>query len=309
MNTIRFLVLPAWLLLAAFSCPAAAPQVGTNFGVEQKTDRLIITCGGRLVAHYVFRDDQILRPYFAHIHTPGGIQVTRRHPPVANQDATDHDTMHPGLWLGWGNVNGHDFWRNKARIEHIEFTEPPQVRDNALTFAVRNRFVASAETVCEQLCRYRLEQVQAGYLLSFDFEFRALDKDFYLGSQDEAGLGVRVATALTVKSGGTIKDADGRLNEQQVRGSTARWCDYGGRFDGRDVGVTLMPHPANSRPAWYHARDYGFVTANPLERQFDEKAPPSKTWVKPGRPYRLRFGVFIHEGEVDIEAAYKRYAN
>ena len=72
---------------------------------------------------------RILRPYFCNVHAPGGIQVTRNHPPVAGQDATDHDTMHPGLWLAFGDINGQDFWRNKGRIEHVRFTEPPKVEE------------------------------------------------------------------------------------------------------------------------------------------------------------------------------------
>ena len=32
------------------------------------------------------------------------------------QDLDDHPTMHPGLWLAFGDINGADFWRNKGRV-------------------------------------------------------------------------------------------------------------------------------------------------------------------------------------------------
>jgi len=47
------------------------------------------------------------------------------HPPRAGKDSTDHDRMHPGIWLGFGDVSGVDFWRNRGRMEHVRFAEPP----------------------------------------------------------------------------------------------------------------------------------------------------------------------------------------
>src|SRR5690606_15081681 len=78
--------------------------------------RIVIRCAGRHVADFVFTDPIVKRPYLANVHTPGGVQVTRTHPPVPGTDAVDHDTMHPGIWPAFGNLNGEDFWRNKAEV-------------------------------------------------------------------------------------------------------------------------------------------------------------------------------------------------
>jgi hypothetical protein len=95
----------AFILVGAATWLAADRRIATaEFAVQQDSDRVIITDGGRPVATYVFRDEKILRPYFANVHAPGGIQVTRSHPPVPEVDATDHDTMHPGVWLAFGDV-------------------------------------------------------------------------------------------------------------------------------------------------------------------------------------------------------------
>ncbi len=142
MNHQRLLV--SFILAVAASWLAADRRiVAAEFAVQQEPDRVIITDGGRPVATYVFRDDKILRPYFANVHAPGGIQVTRNHPPVPKVDATDHDTMHPGVWLALGDLSGHDFWRNKARIVHERFSEPPAVRDGQVTFTAENTFQAA----------------------------------------------------------------------------------------------------------------------------------------------------------------------
>ena len=41
---------------------------------------------GQAVATYVYDDPQILRPYFTGLKAPGGLQVTRHHPPRARDD-------------------------------------------------------------------------------------------------------------------------------------------------------------------------------------------------------------------------------
>jgi hypothetical protein len=140
MNHHPFLV--SFVLFAAAVLPAPDRRtVAADFAVQQKPDRVIITDVGRPVATYVFRDDKIWRPYFANVRAPGGIQVTRNHPPVPNVDATDHDTMHPGVWLAFGDLSGQDFWRNKARVVHSRFVEPPAVRHGRVTFTAENNSV------------------------------------------------------------------------------------------------------------------------------------------------------------------------
>lgn len=105
-------------------------SIETGFSVEEKTDRLCISLMARPIADFVFRNDKILRPYFANARLPNGLQVTRNHPPVHGIDALDHDTMHPGIWLGFGDLSGQDFWRNKAAIEHVRFVSPPTTTDD-----------------------------------------------------------------------------------------------------------------------------------------------------------------------------------
>ena len=77
----------AGLLVLAVSRLAAAAEAswpqGDGFRFDLRTDRLIIAHSGQPVAHFVFQDSKVLRPHFAHVHAPGGVQVTRNHPPVA----------------------------------------------------------------------------------------------------------------------------------------------------------------------------------------------------------------------------------
>jgi len=273
--------------------------------------QLAITVAGQPVATYVYRDKSIRRPYFAHVKAPGGTQVTRNHPPIEGRDRTDHATMHPGIWMAFGDLGGEDFWRNKGRVVHEAFVEKPAGGGGKLTFAVRNRYrQANGDLICREVCRLTFLIRPSGYLLMWDSTFSA-DESFYFGDQEEMGLGVRVATPISVAAGGTMLDAERRRNEGEIWGNAADWCDYGGTVDGRNVGMTLMCHPDNFRPCWLHARDYGFVTANPFGRQAFRKGPPSRVFVRPGDEFRLRFGVLLHAGQEfgwpELKAAYADY--
>ena len=132
-------------------------------------------------------------------------------------------------------------------------------------------------------------------------EIRGQGRELVFGEQEEMGLGIRLHTTLAVdqKQGGRILDSRGRRNGDEVWGQTADWCDYRGELNGQRVGLLLMPDPANFRPCWFHARDYGFVAANPFGRKAFTRGEISRVEIKPGESFRLRFGVLVHSTPAD----------
>ncbi|MFC1759377.1 DUF6807 family protein [Planctomycetota bacterium] len=295
-----------------FGCILVGMLASNVFGNDSATDRVQLTLriGDRPFANYVYKDPQITRPYFCSVHSPSGIQVTRNHP-VQPGDKDDHQTMHPGIWLSFGDLNGNDYWRLKATTEHVRFVETlfSKSRDHQ-TFTVENAYKTTNgnSTVCSEICRYDLHSLKAGTLLIATSDFTG-EKEFYFGDQEEMGLGVRLATPISVdrKQGGRILDSERRLNGDGVWGKQAAWCDYSGSVSGKGVGITLLPSPRNFRASWWHARDYGFVAANPFGKAAFEKGEKSKTVVKPGTTFRVQFGIFIHDelplGKIDRSAA------
>ncbi|MBN1442424.1 MAG: PmoA family protein [Planctomycetes bacterium] len=306
-------VLPSLALLSGILLAAADGRAaGADFAVEQKPDRLVITDAGQPVATYVFRDEKILRPYFANVHAPGGIQVTRSQPPIPGLDATDHDTMHPGVWLAFGELSGHDFWRNKARIIHERFVESPAVRGGRVTFETANTLrTESGERLCEQTSRLTLAARPSGYLLIWEATFKSGERDIVFGDQEEMGLGVRLATAITEKSGGVIRNSAGAEGAKATWGRTAAWSDGSGAIGQSRAGILLMSDPENFRPSWFHNRDYGLITANPFGQSAFTGGEKSAVLVKKGEPFRLRFGIFIHAvplgHQVDLQAEYEHF--
>ena len=300
--------------LAAGSMAAGAADFldphgkGDGFRFTELPDRLVITHTHRPVAEFVFRDAKILRPYFRNVHVPNGVQATRNHPPIAGVDATDHDTMHPGLWLAFGDINGTDFWRNKGRMEHVRFLEPPAVRDGRLVFSTECRLLTTGgETICSLTNHLSLESQTNAWLLRWDASFASQELDFTFGDQEEMGFAARVSTPLTESNGGLITSSAGLKSAKATWGQAADWCDYSGTVDGQRVGITLFTHPQNFRASWWHNRDYGVFVANPFGRAAMKQGVASAVTVKRGEPFRLRFAAAIHAGEgYDPAVAYRR---
>ena len=291
----------------------AAPKTAPKVAFQSEPGKVLISIGGAPFASYVYEDPDIPRPYFAHVKAPNGTQVTRNHPPVEGKDRTDHGTYHPGVWLTFGDVNGNDYWRLKAKTKHERFVGKPKGGPGRGSFAVENRYLSEdgAKTVCVETCRYTVLVREAGYLLIIDSSFTSGEGDFTFGDQEEFGLGIRVATPISVKEGGRITNSDGMVNEKKVWGKQADWCDYGGPVEGEWVGMTVMPAPKNFRRSWYHARDYGFVAANPFGRKAMKAGEESKVVVKKGEIFRLGYGLLVHSSpkdeDVDLDAAYRDY--
>lgn len=263
--------------------------------------RMEILLDGEQFATYVYRNPEIPRPYFANIFVPGGIKVTRNHPP-AEGDSQDHDKMHTGIWLAFGDLSGQDYWRLKAPVEHVRFVAEPVADGDVLKFAVENRYLTEdrKREVCREICKYELHRVPDGVLLVSDSEFSSEQDSFYFGDQEELGLGVRMTTPIAVASGngGRILNSEGKINQTEVWGTPADWCDYSGPLAGKYVGMTIMPHPDNIRRAWCHARDWGFMAMNPFGRNAFTGGEKSKVVVRAGEKFPLRYGVLIHWHDV-----------
>lgn len=303
MRDTRTLASLAVAVAAAWSADVALLDAA-EFAVQRAEDQITVMRDGQGVGEYVFRDAKIPRPYWTRLRASDGTQVTRRHPPVAGEDAVDHDTMHPGLWLAFGDLNGVDFWRNKGRIEHVRFVDDPVAGADGVSFAVEDRYVApTGEEVCRGVSAFRviagesLEPGMPGTVILFATTLRSDRAPLVLGPQHEMGLGIRVATPLVVKNGsGTISASHGGRNEAGAWGRVGTWWDYSGTIDGKRAGILLAAAQDNSRAVWAHARDYGFLALNPTgpPRRPVDGEPSEPFTVAKGDALRLKFAVLLH---------------
>lgn len=305
---------PATVMAAPARAQAGGIPAVQMFAWTKQADRLQLSYGGQPFADYVFTDPQTLRPHFQNLRAPGGVQVTRRHPPGADEP-NDHATMHPGLWIAFGDINGQDFWRNKARIEHVAFTQEPAFREGRLVFATRNRLVgADGATLGTQESTITIARTAPhAFLLTWEATLRGENRALVFGDQEEMGLGVRVATELTEKSGGLVVNSDGLKGAKTVWGKTAEWAAYAREIDGRIRGVALFPGRSNPTRTWWHSRDYGVIVANGFGKRVLPEPAGGKLEIPAGQALKLRYGVLLFDAPAgappDYSAANRDFQN
>jgi putative heme-binding domain-containing protein len=148
MSTQQLADLTAWLM--------AQKVVGdpNGFSFRDKPDRLDIHFGKQRIATYLKEHPKLTRRALVNVATPSGIQVTRNFPPRTPDDIDPgytaeqgiiHPVMHPGIWIGFGDVNGNDYWRLQARVVFDGFVEAPSGDKNAGRFSVRNLYLREGQ--------------------------------------------------------------------------------------------------------------------------------------------------------------------
>ena len=186
-----------------------------------------------------------------------------------------------GSWTG--DISGTDLWRNKGRIVHERFSQPPALENGTLRFTTESAMLtADGKRLASLTSRFALLEKRGAWHLTWEAAITPVTAGFYFGDQEERGLGVRVATGITEKNGGVITSSSGQTTAKATWGQPAAWCDYSGVINGKHVGVMIVPDPANPLPSWWHNRDYGVFVANPFGRQAMKQGPPSRIEVNKG---------------------------
>lgn len=301
MNAAQLASLVAWL-----------QQQKPELAWTEQDDALSLSLDGRNVATYLLRHGALTRRAFVNVQTPSGIPVTRTFPPekpadldpgYRGEDGIIHPVMHPGIWMSFGWINGHDYWRLKAPVVFERFLTPPTSSGDRASFATRDRYLdeTGEATVCTQDTRIDIHPVPDGLQVEWDATFFSDDHDVVFGDQEESGLAIRVASPLRVLGGvGTITNDRGERNGEGTWGREFTWIDYSGNVGDQRAGLLIVPHPDNPRRSWSHSRDYGVLVANPFPKQPKERREPYvTTTIKQGDRLRLRYTLLIHEGPAD----------
>ena len=277
-------------------------QTASPWSIEPQAGKLILKHRGVALTVFHYQDDQCLRPFFSNVRTLNGTQVTRNHPPSPGVDPDDHADMHCGIWLGFGDINGHDFWRNKARIRHRRFLSEPTLAADRIDFTSEDELIdPQGKSIGSLEQAYRLTRIDSGCLLVWQAVFKAGSEPLVFGDQEEMGLGVRVATPMTEKNGGRILSSDGKTGAKETWGKKSQWIDYSKTLDGKRTGILLMPDEKNLQASWFHNRDYGLMVANFFGNHSFTGGKPSVIRIEPNRSMALRYGVYWYESASEEE--------
>ena len=318
-------------LCTGWSVRSAEP---TAFAVEdqrpfrEQTRRLKITNQGRYVTALIFSADYPthfrLKPEFYPVLTPAGYPVTDSH-----QYCFIH---HQSIMSGHGRVRTEDGrvidfyrklnfpeagrsdrWHTKERnlyhlgpsgiqeISDASWTVGEGVRiDLRLNWRTRVPNSADGKSVLTERRQYMISQSGPYTIIDHHTELVPVAGVVVLEADRHSFCGVRVHDMIDVEDGGTMKDAEGRVNpdgnywDADGNRKAPRWVDCTGKIGAATVGLTLIGHPKNIRNEYY-VRDWGLMEVSPVlghEHTFSKV-----------EPFRFAARYVAHDGEMAADEA------
>jgi hypothetical protein len=302
----------------------AAPSV-VEFA--QGDDRIDVMIGGKLFTSYLF-GRELTKPVLVPIRTPSGIEVNRREPLVEIEGGSMDHEHHVGIFFAVDQVNGVNFWRNTStppQIRHVKIMQ--MACDNGKgRLSTLSHWIDDKERIV--LEEKRTMVFLAGghedeYAIDLAMDLTARQAKVVFEDIEEGMFAIRVADCLregdrrggvrpgrplpkeSISGTGRYFSSNGDETARNCWGKRARWVALQGIRQGKVVGVAILNHPASiNYPTYWHVRDYGLFSANPLgqgdfQRQDKYKknpVMPLRLTLEQGQTAHFRFLVIVYDG-------------
>ena len=308
-------VLSALIFCMTLAAGGAAEKKG-EVQITREEGKLRISIDGQHFTDYVY--EGYSRPFLFPLYGPGQVKMTRSWPmkEVPNEEH-DHP-HHKSFWWAHGDMNGVDFWSESQRAGktvHEEFTEVKSGKVGVIKS--RNKYVApDGKVVATDERTLRIHPGTSPRVLDFEITLKPAEgQELKFGDTKEGTMALRLAETMRLKGKvgkGHIVTSEG-VRDGQTWGKRAKWVDYYGPADGKEVGVAIFDHPSNPRhPTWWHVRDYGLFGANPFGiHDFEKKESGAGDLVVPkGETVTWKYRFYMHPGneeEGKVEQAYQEY--
>lgn len=294
------------LSVIVFAVLTMLVSVAANADIELKRDitykqqdgYVDILKGEQVVAKYVYKD--AAKPYLYPVHAPNGEIVTK------NVSDAASGPVNPSFWVGYGDVNGIDFWNEgektgKITQTTIDFDSQSPGHWNIHTI---NHWIGpNKERIAADERRYSFLSCEYGTLISTRIKIMA-GMDVKFADHKDGFLAFRLADGMQLAGGkGHILNSDGKKDAECV-GKRARWCDYTGEVNGKTCGITIFDSPSNhGYPTYWNVTDYGLLSANPFGGQSytgDEKNN-SALALSTRDSTTFIYIALIHDGKIEAE--------
>jgi len=247
---------------------------------------------GRELTRYHF-GPSLRRPFCYPVQGPAGRSLTRMGHP---RDPFSH-SHHNSVWIAHKDVGGVDFWsdrgKNLGQIVHQRVEQYEDGDESAWMLAINAWQDGDGKVLLTERRRIEVRPQQGdSWWMVIDLQLEAPGpKAVTLGETPFGMMSVRMAKTIGVHDGGgRILNSARQRNEEEVFRKPARWVDYSGPVTNEATGgIALLDHPSNpGHPTPFHVRNDGWMGASltlngPLV-------------IEPGKPLRLRYGLWIHAG-------------
>ena len=276
------------------------------------TERISIRITGDSFSDF-YIGKQYPKPFLAPLRSATGLIVTRRYPMESVEGESRDHPHHRGLWIGYGNVNGINFWENEMNVPNTD-AETPKEQGRIVLREVNGMNGGKKSGSIAATFEWRAPDgavlMEERRVMTFyaDPETRTVDIDATFTARvkvrfadtKEGFFAIRVADSMAGKNGGVMTNSEGAQTEKNVWGKRAEWVDYDGTVEGQKVGIVVFDNPQNyDHPPRWHVRDYGLFAVNPFGlKDFEPKAGgPGGHSLEAGQSMRFRYRVIVHPGD------------
>ncbi|MBN2272287.1 MAG: PmoA family protein, partial [Sedimentisphaerales bacterium] len=237
-----------------------------------------------------------------------------------------------GLFFCVDNVNGTNFWnyyRNpggkEPKIEHVKFEKMEGGDGRGELRTVAHWIDKNEQLVLEEKrgMTFISGEHKDEYAIDFEVDLTAQVEKVVFEDIEEGVLAVRLSDYLRegrqsvrlhagekppredVSGTGRYFSSSGDETAKNIWGKRHRWVAVQSVKGGKVVGLAILNHPASiNYPTYWHVRDYGLMSANPLgqgdfQRQSKYKKNPViplKLTLEKGQTVHFRFLVIVYEG-------------
>ncbi len=298
---------------------ALAGQLFGQVDITPTGDHISVVINGKPFTDFYF-GESFPKPFLHPLRSADGRILTRQFP-MAQVDGESHDhPHHRGLFIGYGNISGINFWENEKSYTSTNRGTMSLQRAPRLVSGKRRGSIEAAFEWRSPTGQVMLDEdrtmtfyAESGRrTIDFDITFTAR-QDLHFEDTKEGFFAIRLADSMKEDKGGQMVSSTGLRTEKQVWGTKADWVDYSGPVDGRPVGIAIFDNPTNpNHPPRWHARAYGLFALNPWgQKDFDKTAPgEGGLKLKSGQQLRLRYRVLIHDNPMtpdQLNQAYQEY--
>ncbi|UCG58230.1 MAG: PmoA family protein [Phycisphaerales bacterium] len=284
--------LSAITIVVVVTCGCAASGKVSGGEVEAKLheDRVVVSVDGKLFTCYKFAGSQKY-PYFWPVNGPAsGESITT--------ETSEPYPHHHSLFFGCDRVNGGNYWQESNERGQIVSSGPKIIKGSGDRVVFSDTCLwrkPGDEPIIRDLRRIVVTAPSEDLrLIDFQISLEPLT-DILILKTNHALFSARVVSELSVKSGGTLINAEGKTAEKGTWGVASPWCDYSGTRAGVTEGIAILQHPGNRWfPSKWFTRDYGFFSPTPMYWLDGDRLQLPK-----GQILTLRYRVVVHAGDTE----------
>jgi len=302
------------LLIVTGACSSTPAEFGANaqtgpqnITAKLEKNHIAVTVGGELFTCYKF-EASLKYPYFWPVNGPAsGTSVTT--------ETSEPYPHHHSLFFGCDRVNGGNYWQEANERGQIVSQGPKLIKASGRRVVFTDTCLwqsatgGDKEPVIRDLRRVTITAPNKDLrFIDFQISLKPLT-DVRILKTNHSLFSARVVPELSVKSGGTLINAQGKTTEKDTFGVASPWCDYFGTRDppGRITeGIAILQHPDNRWfPSKWFTRDYGFFSPTPMYWLKDDHLD-----LPEGQTLTLRYRVVVHTGDAasaGIQKIFRRY--